>query len=68
MFPLINLFGRELSTYGIVSLIGILISGLFVCKTAKKRGHDDNDFIVFFADMFNRSICGRPYYLWCDKC
>lgn len=47
MFPLINLFGRELSTYGIVSLIGILISGLFVCKTAKKRGHDDNDFIVF---------------------
>lgn len=47
MFPLINVFGRELSMYGILSLIGILISGLFVCKTAKKRGHDDNDFIIF---------------------
>lgn len=47
MFPNINVFGRDLPTYGILSLIGILISGWFVCKTAKKRGHNDNDYIIF---------------------
>jgi phosphatidylglycerol:prolipoprotein diacylglycerol transferase len=47
MYPLVNIFGRKLSTYGIMSLIGILVCGFFVCRTAKKRGHDDNDYIVF---------------------
>lgn len=47
MFPLINVFGREVSVYGIVSLIGILIAGIVMCRFAKKRGYDDNDFIIF---------------------
>ena len=47
MYPIINIFGRDLSTYGILCLIGILVCGFLVCRTAKKRGHDDNDYIIF---------------------
>lgn len=47
MLPYINLFGNNLMTYTIFAIIGILVSGFFVCRQAKKRGHNDNDFIVF---------------------
>lgn len=46
MFPTIDIFGREASTYGIFSAIGILLSGWFVCRLAKKRGHNDTDYII----------------------
>ncbi len=47
MFPTIDIFGRELSTYGLLSLIGAFVCGFFVCRQAKKRGYNDTDFIVF---------------------
>lgn len=47
MFPVLNIFGREVSVYGIMALIGIMVSGFYVCRTAKKRGHDNNKYIVF---------------------
>ena len=47
MYPIVNIFGKEITTYAICALIGILVSGFYVCRTAKKRGHDDNDFIIF---------------------
>lgn len=47
MFPYLHLFGQNFSTYGIMVLFGVFASGIFVCKTAKKRGHDNNDYIVF---------------------
>lgn len=47
MYPLINVLGREISVYGIVSLIGIMVAGLAMCRFAKRRGHDDTDFIIF---------------------
>ena len=47
MLPYINVFGKEFSTYMLCALAGILVSGFYVCKTAKKRGHDDNDYIIF---------------------
>lgn len=37
----------KLSSYAVFVLIGVLTSGFVVCRTAKKRGHDDNDYIVF---------------------
>ncbi len=46
MYPMINLFGKELSTYMLCSLVGIFIAGIYICRNAKKRGHDDNNFIV----------------------
>lgn len=47
MLPYFNIFGAQFSTYTICTLVGILVSGFYVCRTAKKRGQDDNDFIVF---------------------
>ena len=46
MFPTFELFGRDISMYGVVSLIGIFVCAIYICRSAKKRGYDDNDFIV----------------------
>ena len=46
MLPFIIIFGKKISTYMIMSLIGILISGAVACKLTKKRGYDDNEMIV----------------------
>lgn len=47
MLPYFDIFGMKLSSYAVFVLIGVLTSGFVVCRTAKKRGHDDNDYIVF---------------------
>ena len=47
MLPYLKLFNGQISTYTILTVIGILLSGFYVCRTAKKRGHDDNDYIIF---------------------
>ena len=47
MYPIINIFGREIASYGIMTASGVLAGGFFVCRTAKKRNHDDNDYIIF---------------------
>ena len=46
MFPYINIFGKQISTYSIMFLIGALLSGYIACKLVKKQGQDDNDMIV----------------------
>ncbi len=46
MFPIINLFGKELGTYMLMSLVGIFVAGIYICRNAKKRGYNDNDFIT----------------------
>ena len=47
MLPYINIFGKDITTYMLCALAGIFTAGIYVCRTAKKRGHDDNDYIVF---------------------
>jgi len=47
MLPYLQLFNGKIPTYAILTIIGILLSGFYVCRTAKKRGHDDNDYIIF---------------------
>lgn len=47
MLPNINIFGKDVATYMLCVLAGVFVSGIYVCRTAKKRGHDDNDYIVF---------------------
>ncbi len=47
MLPYINIFGNNVGTYMLCILVGIFVSGIYVCLTAKKRGYDDNDYIVF---------------------
>lgn len=46
MFPIIEVFGKEFSTYSLLAIIGVLTAGFFVCQIAKKRGFDNNNFIV----------------------
>ena len=46
MFPTIELFGNTVGVYGIAALLGIFAAGIFACRTAKKRGYDDNDMII----------------------
>lgn len=47
MLPNLIIFGREISTYMLCVLAGVFTSGIYVCHTSKKRGHDNNDYIVF---------------------
>ena len=47
MIPYFNIFGKDLSSYGVLVLIGVFVCGIFVCRQAKKRGYNDNDFIIF---------------------
>lgn len=46
MFPTFDLFGKTISMYGVLFLIGIFVCGIYICKKAKQRGYNDNDFIV----------------------
>lgn len=46
MFPYIELSNGRVGTYMLCALVGIFAAGIYVCRTAKKRGYDDNDFIV----------------------
>lgn len=46
MFPFIILFGKKISMYMIMTIIGIFVSGFVACKEIKKRGYDDTDMIV----------------------
>ncbi len=47
MYPVIVLFGKEISMYAVMAAIGILVSGYVFCVRIKKSGHDDNDAILF---------------------
>lgn len=46
MLPYINIFTINLSTYGLCVLAGVFAAGGYVCRVAKKRGHNNNDYIV----------------------
>ncbi|MBE6788837.1 MAG: prolipoprotein diacylglyceryl transferase [Ruminococcaceae bacterium] len=47
MFPIIDIFGRQLGTYAIMAIIGALLVGLLFCRRISKLGLDDNEAIVF---------------------
>ena len=46
MFPNLVIFGREISYYTILALIGILAFGFYACKKIKDKGHNDVDMII----------------------
>lgn len=46
MFPYITIFGRQITLYMIMSLIGIFVSGLLAIKLVKEKKKDTNEFIV----------------------
>lgn len=49
MFPIVEIFGREIGSYQIMAIAGILVAGFYACRAASKRGHDDNLMIQLLA-------------------
>ena len=48
MFPTFDLLGKTIPTYALMSLIGIFVSGIYICKKAKQKGYDENNFIIIY--------------------
>lgn len=46
MFPYITIFGKMITLYAIMAIIGIFAAGIFMCHLTRKRGLNDNDSIV----------------------
>lgn len=46
MFPYIKLFGKVITLYTIMSIVGIFTAGIFMCRLTRKRGLNDNDSII----------------------
>ncbi len=46
MFPYFMIFGKIITTYWLMSLIGAFAAGIFTCVQVKRIGEDDNDAIV----------------------
>lgn len=45
MFPYFDIFGFQLPTYGLISLVGVIVAGLVILKLAPKRGIDKSDLL-----------------------
>ncbi len=45
MFPYISIFSLELPTYGLISLVGVIVAGLVALKLAPKRGIEKTDLV-----------------------
>ena len=55
MFPTFDLLGKTIPTYALMSLIGIFVSGIYICKKAKQKGHDENTLtVITFPFAFSR--------------
>lgn len=46
MYPYIEIFNKKIGTYTIMSIIGILVVGIFACNVIKKEEKDYYDFVV----------------------
>lgn len=47
MFPDLVLWGRTISSYQVLAIIGIFAAGIYACKAAARKNLNDNDMIVF---------------------
>ena len=45
MFPYITIFGKKITLYIIMALIGMFVSSILAIREVKKRGKDENEFI-----------------------
>ena len=46
MFPIVTIFGREFATYALAATAGILASGFYACRNAKKLNINQNNIIM----------------------
>ena len=47
MFPIIDIFGKQIGTYAVMAVIGALLVGFLFCRRISKLGLDDNEAIIF---------------------
>ena len=58
MYPVINLFGKEIGTYGLMAVIGIVLVGFLLCLSLRHRGMDDNNGIIFLLFVAGGVLIG----------
>ena len=46
MFPYFIVFGRMITTYALLSIVGAFVAGIVACRMTRKLGKDDTDTIV----------------------
>lgn len=46
MFPIIHLFGKDITTYFLLALAGAFAAGIVACRLARRRGENDNEVII----------------------
>ena len=47
MLPSFELFGKEISMYALMSIIGLLVAGFVFCRRIARAGQDDNEALLF---------------------
>jgi phosphatidylglycerol:prolipoprotein diacylglycerol transferase len=58
MFPHIEIFGRDIGLYSIMTLFGIFTGGIHACMLADKRKYDYVDIIIFILFIFIGVVIG----------
>ncbi len=58
MFPQFELFGYNIGLYGLISVIGCIISGFLLCKLLKRKGVMTEDSILFLLTVIGGVIIG----------
>lgn len=43
MLPQIQIFGKDIGTYALLGVIGVLVAGFLFCRLTRKRGYADTD-------------------------
>lgn len=63
MFPYIEILNKKLSTYGIMSTIGIFVAGILACYLIKKEEKDYYDMIVvLLISSIGLFVCSHLLY------
>lgn len=58
MFPYFVVFGKMITTYFLLALIGVFVAGIFACAVARKRGLDENNVIIILLFSAIGAIVG----------
>ena len=58
MYPIVNFFGKEISTYAICAVVGILIAGYLFVKEGVKNGIKEPDILEFLIAAWIGAMIG----------
>ena len=65
MYPIVEIFGKEIGTYGICTLVGIFVCAFLSCYLVKKKGLFYEDMIITIVYiLIGMFIGGHILYGW----